>query len=143
MISRPTTKEELFNLRHASMRNVIERIFGVLKRRFQILNSAPEYNMDIQARIPVSLAALQNFIRLHDPIEEPILGSSDHHFNCDAEDEDYVAPVLQDSPINDHDQRRDQIAEAMWTDYQRICQERADDSISDDEDENSGDDDRI
>ena len=31
---RPKTKEELFNLRHASARNVIERIFGVLKCRF-------------------------------------------------------------------------------------------------------------
>lgn len=33
--SKPGNKEELFNLRHSSLRNAIERIFGVYKRRFQ------------------------------------------------------------------------------------------------------------
>ena len=47
--NRPTTKEELFNLRHASAHNVIECIFGVLKRRFRILHLAPEYDMEVQA----------------------------------------------------------------------------------------------
>jgi hypothetical protein len=27
--------QELYNLRHASARNVVERIFGVLKERFE------------------------------------------------------------------------------------------------------------
>jgi len=31
---RPQNKEELFNLRHSSLRNVIERVFGFLKTRF-------------------------------------------------------------------------------------------------------------
>ena len=38
--SRPQNKYELFNLRHAQARNIIERIFGVLKNRFQILRLA-------------------------------------------------------------------------------------------------------
>ena len=42
------TKEELFNLWHAQLRNVIERIFGVLKKRFQILQGAPQYEYIIQ-----------------------------------------------------------------------------------------------
>ena len=29
----PTTKEELFNMKHSSVRNVIERTFGLLKVR--------------------------------------------------------------------------------------------------------------
>ena len=33
----PQTKEEIFNLRHSSLRNVVERIFGVYKRKFQCL----------------------------------------------------------------------------------------------------------
>ena len=36
----PQTKEELFNLRHSSLRNEIERIFGVLKKRFLFLKTA-------------------------------------------------------------------------------------------------------
>jgi hypothetical protein len=44
-------------------RNVIERIFGVLKQRFRILLLPPHYPLDFQARIPVALCALQNFIQ--------------------------------------------------------------------------------
>lgn len=60
---RPQTKEELFNLRHAQLRNVIERIFGVLRRRFRILNSTPEYSLDTQAQLVLVVCALHNFIR--------------------------------------------------------------------------------
>ena len=31
----PVNKEELFNLKHSSLRNVAERIFGVLKSFFR------------------------------------------------------------------------------------------------------------
>ena len=39
---RPETAKELFNLRHAALRNVIERIFGVVKRKYQILRTPSE-----------------------------------------------------------------------------------------------------
>lgn len=39
---RPATKEELFNLRHARLRNVIERVIGILKKRWRILRDGPE-----------------------------------------------------------------------------------------------------
>ena len=54
--------QELFNLCHAQARNAIERIFGVLKKRWAILTCAPQYPMDIQALIPCRLAAVHNFI---------------------------------------------------------------------------------
>lgn len=70
---RPTTKEELFNLRHASARNAVERVFGVLKRRFRILSIPPEYSLQVQSTIPVALAVIHNFIRrCADPLQ-------DHH----------------------------------------------------------------
>ncbi|XP_019433068.1 PREDICTED: uncharacterized protein LOC109339964 [Lupinus angustifolius] len=40
---RPRGKQELFNHRHSSLRNVIERCFGVLKARFPILKMMPNY----------------------------------------------------------------------------------------------------
>src|ERR1700722_203738 len=50
-------------------RNVIEIIFGVLKKRFQILLLPPPLKMDDQAWIPVALCALHNFILKHNPEE--------------------------------------------------------------------------
>ena len=35
----PENAKELFNLRHVSLRNAIERTFGVLKKRFPIIAS--------------------------------------------------------------------------------------------------------
>lgn len=43
---KPENSKELFNLRHASLRNVIERIFGVVKRKYQILQTPSEYSID-------------------------------------------------------------------------------------------------
>jgi hypothetical protein len=59
----PANAEELFNLRHSQMRNAIERIFGVLKQRFQILAESLRYPVDAQSKIVFALTALHNFIR--------------------------------------------------------------------------------
>jgi hypothetical protein len=66
----------LFNLRHASAHSVIERIFGILKQHFRILQLPPEYDMSVQALVPPALAALHNFIRQYDPqeIHMPVYG---------------------------------------------------------------------
>ncbi len=39
---KPQNPKELFNLRHAQLRNVVERIFGVVKKRFPVLTRATE-----------------------------------------------------------------------------------------------------
>ncbi|KAJ6467016.1 hypothetical protein C8R45DRAFT_755456, partial [Mycena sanguinolenta] len=41
--------------------------FGISKHRFRLINVAPEYSVQTQAKIPCALAALHNFIRIHDP----------------------------------------------------------------------------
>ena len=47
----PENAKELFNHRHASLRNAIERAFGVLKKRFPIIRSTtePTYSFDVQS----------------------------------------------------------------------------------------------
>ncbi|CAN6805949.1 unnamed protein product, partial [Brassica oleracea] len=47
----PKNKEELFNRRHASLRSVIERTFGVWKKKWRILSDFPRYDIDIQKRV--------------------------------------------------------------------------------------------
>ncbi|XP_019184250.1 PREDICTED: uncharacterized protein LOC109179134 [Ipomoea nil] len=59
-------KQALFNYRHSSLRNVIERCFGLLKARFPILKSINGYPLIRQRQIPLACCALHNFIRLED-----------------------------------------------------------------------------
>jgi DDE superfamily endonuclease len=130
---RPANKEELFNLRHSSARNVIERIFGVLKGRYRILRLAPEYELEIQARIPAALCCLHNFIRTYD--DQPDQGEDfvepdrNNNNNLNAE----AAQPGPDEP----NARRDQIAQQMWDDYVAILRDR---EVQ--EDEGSGDEDQ-
>lgn len=56
-------------MRHASARNVIEQMFGIIKQHFKILYLPPGYDMSIQVLILPALAALHNFIRKYDPNE--------------------------------------------------------------------------
>ncbi|CAL2252794.1 unnamed protein product [Prunus armeniaca] len=59
----PQNENELFNLRHASLRNVIERIFGIFKSRFTIFKSAPPFPFKTQAELVLACVALHNFLR--------------------------------------------------------------------------------
>jgi hypothetical protein len=58
---------------------VVEHVFGVLKKRWAILMWPPQFNMNIQVKIPPALAALHNFILDHNPhdIDEYLSGDAD------------------------------------------------------------------
>jgi hypothetical protein len=119
-VNRPVNREELYNLRHASARNVIERIFGILKKRFVILTHPPEYDMAIQARIPPALCAVHNFIHIHD--EDEI-----HEFVPDLHDQnpgDFYGELAAGPAVRAEKERaeirRDNIAQAMWESYQEL-----------------------
>ena len=128
---RPRNREELFNLRHASARNIIEHIFGVLKRRFWILLLAPEYSLNIQAQIPAALCAIHNFIHTHDA--DDIMPEMDLD-NGNPNDHDYVASAAAAAQLDHPSEIRDHIAQQMWEDYVRVCNERGldcDDQLGD------------
>ena len=59
----PTNREERFNREHSSLRNVIERAFGVWKQRWRILQNMPAYPYKSQVQIVVASMALHNYIR--------------------------------------------------------------------------------
>ena len=59
----PRGKKEVFNFAHSSLRNVIERSFGVLKMKWRILLSLPSYPMPKQSQIIIACMAIDNFIR--------------------------------------------------------------------------------
>ncbi|KAL0435193.1 UNVERIFIED_CONTAM: hypothetical protein Sradi_0227200 [Sesamum radiatum] len=70
----PQNKEELFNLRHGSARNVIDRTFDLLKSRWGVLTSLSHYPISVQNKIIIACCLLHNFIRKEmseDPMEAP------------------------------------------------------------------------
>ena len=130
-MSSPQNAQELFNLRHAQARNVIERMFGVLKRRFRILQLPTEYSLEVQAHIPAALAALHNFIKRHDTgtqlHSEPVTG---YYENEEILQEDFIGTDEVEDLISTDEvedvrmdeswvESRDRIAAEMWESYLR------------------------
>lgn len=60
--SRPSNYKKLFNLRHSSARNVIERTFGLLKKQWTILRAASVFNVKTQVRIINACWILHNYV---------------------------------------------------------------------------------
>ena len=58
----PQGKYEVFNFLHSSLRNVIERSFGVLKEKWRILKGIPSFSTRTQKHIIIACLALHNFI---------------------------------------------------------------------------------
>ncbi|KAL4318350.1 hypothetical protein GQ457_18G015290 [Hibiscus cannabinus] len=116
----PKGKEELFNMRHSSVRNVIERSIGVLKKRFAILRDMPNYPLRKQRYIPKACCTVleakkdelfeegereneQEF----DDTEATSYGSNEEHVTFDMSQTAEMAQV------------RDEIATSLWTSYRQ------------------------
>ncbi|XP_057760252.1 protein ALP1-like [Arachis stenosperma] len=72
----PRNFREYFNKNHSSARNIIERCFGLLKKRWAILRSPCFYKIKTQNKIIIACCLLQNFIRFNmefDPEEDTLL----------------------------------------------------------------------
>lgn len=120
----PRTSRELFNHRHSSLRNVVERAFGVLKKRFPIIASGtePTYGIKTQNRIIISCCILHNYLMMVDPDEELLV-------EVDEEIGNQSAPQNVDAHLGDNENEehthlgenlRNSIADAMWTDYTTV-----------------------
>ncbi|KAL8158460.1 hypothetical protein AgCh_002949 [Apium graveolens] len=62
-VNGPTSAREYFNIRHSTVRNVIERCFDILKKRWSILRSPSFYPVKTQNRIVLACCILHNYIR--------------------------------------------------------------------------------
>lgn len=121
---RPENAKELFNLRHASLRNVVERIFGVLKRKYKVLSHPLEYSTQTQVLLVLALTALHNFVRQHegpnadDNLAKEIDTSAAEE---EGESEPPIRSIFESSNNASKimDTFRDQIAQRMWEDYQQ------------------------
>ncbi|XP_063943220.1 uncharacterized protein LOC108208423 isoform X1 [Daucus carota subsp. sativus] len=116
----PTNHKELFNLRHSSARNTIERAFGLLKKRWAILRDASFYPKKIQVRIINACFILHNFLR-EEKMEERVFMQEverdlDRMEGIDVEDDedDYISTARS---TNEWNEFRDDLAKKMFEEY--------------------------
>ncbi|KAI3695280.1 hypothetical protein L1987_78275 [Smallanthus sonchifolius] len=117
---RPETPEEYFNMKHSAARNVIERCFGVLKKRWAILRSPSFYPIKTQNKIILACCLMHNFIRremTYDPFDDDEFIDT----NNDADDEDlgsHVEHITTIGTSNEWTNFRHSLATSMfnaWT----------------------------
>jgi hypothetical protein len=99
-------------------RNVIERILGVLKKRFPILDLGSDYPFDTQIDLVLALAALHNFIRQNSPESEFTEWENTDDDREDSMHEDDGNQNIYYGPEEHAAVRfRNEIAEQMWIGY--------------------------
>ncbi|KAL8106144.1 hypothetical protein AgCh_029810 [Apium graveolens] len=113
----PRNARELFNHRHSSLRNAIERAFGVLKKRFPIIASGtePNYRMKTQNLIILSCFILHNYLIKKDP-DHIILAEVDREIENGGTNEQLQLRD-EDEDTKKGEDIRDCIAAQMWANY--------------------------
>ncbi|XP_028075956.1 uncharacterized protein LOC114278149 [Camellia sinensis] len=113
--------KELFNHRHSSLRSVIERTFGVLKKRFPILRSMPNYKSTRQGPLVIACCVVHNWIRLHAAMD-PFFMEADNEMAAEAEADGLVGDQADYVDMSQHGLTSqsnvgDAIAIAMWQNH--------------------------
>ncbi|XP_028108998.1 uncharacterized protein LOC114307790 [Camellia sinensis] len=110
--------KELFNHRHLSLRNVIERTFGVLKKRFPILRSMPNYKSTRQGPLVIACCVVHNWIRLH-AVMDPFFMEADNEMAAEGEADGLVEHQFDYVDMSQHgltyqSNFRDALSTVMW-----------------------------
>ncbi|XP_059663795.1 uncharacterized protein LOC132309508 [Cornus florida] len=112
----PQGREEIYNHRHSSLQNIIERCFGMLKMRFPILKQMPPYKFEAQVAIVLTCCTLHNFISKEAHVD-PIFNDVTVEVMIDeifGDDEVDVQPNVSQSRSRPMDIVRDYIANTIW-----------------------------
>lgn len=108
--------KELYNHRHAQLRNVVERTFGVLKARWRNLDRRSFYPVEKQTKLVLAGCILHNYIRKFDPDDEEfyclIETTADYPLEENASTSHVDGPAIRAGEFI-----RDSIARDLWTDY--------------------------
>lgn len=115
----PENAKELFNLRHSSLRNVVERIFGVSKRRFPVLCRMSPYSFEFQCDIVQCCFLLHNFVHLNQSYEDQFYDDDGNleELVVDDDEQPLEIPELNYNALKNW---RNNIADAMWAHYQHV-----------------------
>jgi len=115
----PQNPKELFNLWHTSLRNVIERALGVLKKQFPIIcnGTKPYYSLETMNKILWACCILHNYLRemdnneaLVEEVDRKLMEKDKHPSRTQNCDEEYrLGSNFRDVIVNN-----------MWLDYGNI-----------------------
>ncbi|KAK6923829.1 Harbinger transposase-derived protein [Dillenia turbinata] len=107
----PQNAKELFNLRHASLQNVIERAFGVPKIRFPIIGGgqAATYRANTMTNIILACCILNYFLLEVDPDDDILAG-----VNCELMEQEIEINNYVDS-VQDADYEWEFKIDGTWT----------------------------
>ena len=116
---RPRNRKEILNLQHAKLRNVVERTFGVLKKRFRVFRAPLECQIPQTCLVIYAACALHNFIRKEqtpqeDEAMERILQEDQ---DVDAEECDLDLTAVASGSLISSNIWRDDISQAIWQEY--------------------------
>ena len=108
----------LFNLRHASIWDTIERAFSVLKKRFPIIanTTEPSYYVDTQNEIILACCILHNYLIGVD-LDESLIAKVDEEVLHSYREHAALTPREDDEDARQGDIIRDSIVLAMWQNY--------------------------
>ncbi|CAD6903325.1 unnamed protein product [Tilletia caries] len=119
-ISRPRNAHALYNKKNASLRSVVERIFGVIQERFKILVAGCDYDLKTQANVFPALAVVHNFIRLHDPDDtNPHPDDDNRGGDIDVADEGDLSRTSCTTSVEKKrgEKEREKVAQSLWMSY--------------------------
>ena len=106
----PENAKALFNLRHSLLRTTIERGFGVIKKRFRVLDAEPFWSFNTQVDLVLACGVIHNHIMGVDP-NDPIMQVE----TCETKSSDQVQPSRCEVIVESRecDNKRDEICQAM------------------------------
>ena len=108
--------QELFNLRHSSLRTTINQGFGVLKKHFRVLDAEPFWSLETQVKVMLACYVVHNHIMGVEPNDHIM---EDKMNEVESSDPPRETQSRQES-IEDSrmwNAKRDEICQAMWSDY--------------------------
>ena len=111
----PLNEQVLFNLRHSSLRMCIERAFGVLKKRFRVLDSEPFWSFETQVDVVLACCVIHNYLRGVDP-EDAITREADLEISSQDTRTPSTRQELREE-TRECVKKINAIATAMWNAY--------------------------
>ncbi|CAL1397152.1 unnamed protein product [Linum trigynum] len=110
---RPRSPEEIFNMRHSTARNGVERAFGILKMRWAILRETTWFSTKMVTKIVNACYLLHNFIRGENGADvfERLYVDEDPDEETEDVDEDLILHI---QPTVEWSDFRQNLAQELW-----------------------------